>query len=132
MKTLILLSILTVLISCNSSSSENNSQLVGKWKIYKTHSGGKDITKSADPGNKNGLEFREDGSYHGFGNPGHQDKGLFFLTDKGKTLEMKNPEHNSSSFADIEIQQDSLRLTFGISNKKIINIYLYRMNVNKD
>ena len=35
-------------------------------------------------------------------------------------------------FADIEIQQDSLRLTFGISNKKNLNIYLYRMNVNKD
>jgi hypothetical protein len=127
MKILFLSSILIMIFSCNGSTSENNSKIVGKWKIYKTNSGGKDISKSSDPGNKNGLEFREDGSYHGFGNPGHQDEGLFSLRDKGKTLEMKNPDHNSSSIANIEIQQDSLRLTFDIGNKKKLNIYLYRM-----
>lgn len=101
-----------------------NSDLLGKWKVYKTRLNDKDISKRSDPTNENGFEFRADGTYETFGNLGHQDHGRYKIEEDRLTF--ISEEGKSRSTAQIDLKQDTLYLNFKMDDSKVLYISLAR------
>ena len=66
MNNFILVVLAFVLTACNQQQVKESDAIVGRWKIYKTNIGGKDISKSSDPTFENGIEFKKDGTFYRF------------------------------------------------------------------
>lgn len=127
-KNYLLLAFILVVTACNSDVSNTNQLIIGKWKIYKIRMAGKDITKSSDPKNENGFEFKNTTTYQSFGNKGHQDGGAYNLSNRGKSLLLTSDKiENSSTAAAIELQGDTLNLEFHLEGNKKLEMALYRM-----
>ncbi len=116
-----------IFFACDTQLSKQSGAIVGKWKIYKTKAGLRDISKSADPTNENGLEFREDGTFLSFGNPGHRDEGVYSLLEGGILILESSKNKHAVSKATVEIRGDSLDLSFQLNEDQPLNISLYKM-----
>lgn len=125
MKQLIWVLVLFFLGACNNNSQEAKS-LIGKWKIYKTVLDNKDISKSSDPSNENGIEFKADGQYVGFGNPGHQGAGTYELKDNVVIFKSELTPGNTE--AEMTLEQDTLHLKMLMDGSKPLSMSLYRMD----
>lgn len=117
---------LVLLFSCNNSAEKKN-PIKGKWKVYQTRLNGRDISKSSDPKNENGIAFGEQNAYESFGNLGHQDKGVYSISNNGKTLTLSSGKGNNSTTAKIDWQGDSLQLEFKLDNNGILEMGLYNL-----
>ena len=116
-----------IFFACDSQQRKELDTIIGKWKIYKTKVGARDISKSADPTNENGLEFRENGTFHSFGNPGHLDEGVYSLQEGGILILESSKNKHAVSKARVEIRGDSLDLSFQVNENQALNISLYKM-----
>ena len=123
-----LLGLCFVLSACNIQQVKEPDSITGKWKIYKTNIGGRDISKSSDPTNENGIEFRADGTFYSFGNPGHRDEGVYYMEEEGVLTFESIKKKNVISKALVEINEDSLQLSFQLNQGKLLNISLYKMS----
>lgn len=118
---------LIILIACLSCQSKDKipKDLIGKWKIYQTQLNRKDITKSADPTNQNGLEFHANENYRSFGNPGHQDEGTYTVEEHVLTFESQ--ETKSRTGAKMILIEDTLHLEILMDSSKTLSMSLYKM-----
>lgn len=121
---LIITSISICCLSCNGKQ-EVPEALIGKWKIYKTQLNNKDISKSADPTNENGLEFQTNGNYISFGNPKHQDQGIYEV-EKNNLL-FKSKETSGLTKAQMTLIPDTLQLTMSVDSSTTLFMKLYKM-----
>jgi len=127
-KNCLLLVFSLIITACNLDVSNTNHLIIGKWKIYKTRMAGKDITKSSDPKNENGLDFKDAAFYESFGNEGHQDGGTYRLSNESKSLLLTSDKTaNSSTTATVDLQGDTLKLEFELEGNKKLEMELYRM-----
>lgn len=127
MKQLIGLLFLTMFIACNNNGTVTH-KIVGKWKIYQTKIDQRDISKSSDPTYENGLEFKENGVYISFGNPGHHDQGTYKIDDK--KLVLKSEQGQNSTNATINLTNDSLQLDIALDSLRTLYMGLYRIKEN--
>lgn len=123
----ILLIITCISICCFSCKGKQEvpEALIGEWKIYKTRLNKKDISKSADPTNVNGLEFQANGNYISFGNPRHQDEGAYEVS--GAQLTFKSSQTTGITSAKMILSQDTLELNMSVDSTKTLFMKLYKM-----
>ena len=111
-------------MSCNSKPNRPEA-LIGKWKMYDIKINKKDISKSSDPTNVNGLEFQANGNYISFGNPNHEDQGVYEV--KENDLLFRSEKMAGSSRAQMILAQDTLQLEMRVDSTKTLFMKLYRM-----
>lgn len=120
--------ILYLLVLCCLSCNNNQDipeGLVGKWKMYYTKFNAKDISKSSDPTNENGLEFQANGDYISFGNPRHEDEGTYEV-DQDNLL-LKSKKTLGATKAKMLLTGDTLQLDMNIDTTSTLLMKLYRM-----
>jgi hypothetical protein len=122
---LILFVVALCCLSCNNKQDIPQG-LIGKWKIFYTKMNGKDISKSADPTNENGLEFQADGNYISFGNPRHQDKGIYEVNKDN--LLLKSKTNSGTTSTKMLLKQDTLQLEISVDSTSTLFMNLYRMD----
>lgn len=122
MKYLLLVVGIATLTACNNDRA---SELKGNWKTYKVNYGGKDISKSSDPTNENGLWFDGTSNYRRFGNLGHRDSGKY--TFKDNRLNMKAEKDSSNFNALVDLQADTLHLLLPLEGDDTLKMSLYKM-----
>ncbi|CAA6830132.1 MAG: Unknown protein [uncultured Aureispira sp.] len=123
MKCILFLLVLCCL-SCNNKPNIPEA-LIGKWKIYDTKFNTKDISKSSDPTNENGLEFQANGNYISFGNPRHEDQGTYEVNKDD--LLFKSRKIVGVTNAKMILAQDTLQLNIAVDSTKTLFMKLYRM-----
>ncbi|MBL4650628.1 MAG: hypothetical protein JKY03_12935 [Aureispira sp.] len=111
-------------LSCNNKPNIPEA-LIGKWKTYETKLNTKDISKSSDPTNENGLEFQSDGNYISFGNPNHQDQGVYEVNKDD--LLFKSKKISGATRAKMLLTQDTLQLKISMDTTTTLFMKLYRM-----
>lgn len=123
----ILFLIVLCCLSCNNQPNvqEIPEALIGKWKTYDTRLNTKDISKSSDPTKENGLEFKSDGNYISFGNPSHQDQGIYEVNKDD--LLFKSKKSSGATRAKMRLTQDTLQLDMLIDSTNTLFMKLYRM-----
>jgi len=120
----ILFLIVLCYLSCNSRQ-DIPTALIGKWKTYDTKLNAKDISKSADPTNENGLEFQSNGNYISFGNPRHQDRGIYEV-DKNNLI-LRSKQMIGMTRAKMILAQDTLELEISVDSTTTLFMKLYRI-----
>ena len=111
-------------LSCNNKPNRPEA-LIGRWKMYDSRLNTKDISKSSDPTKENGLEFKSDGNYISFGNPRHQDEGIYEVK-KGDLL-FKSKKSSGATRAKMILTQDTLQLNMPVDSTTTLFMKLYRM-----
>jgi len=111
-------------LSCNNKQ-EIPEDLIGRWKTYDTKLNKKDISKSSDPTNENGLEFQPNGNYISFGNPRHQDEGVYEVNQDN--LLFKSKKEPGATKAKMVLRQDTLQLKMSVDSTTTLSMKLYRM-----
>lgn len=99
--------------------------LEGNWKIYKISYGGKDISKSSDPFNENGISFYEDNTYKRFGNAGFQDTGSYTLEEDW--LVFASEQDSLKQYTIPNLQQDTLEIVIPLEEDDTLKMGLYKM-----
>jgi hypothetical protein len=111
-------------LSCNNKQDIPEG-LIGKWKTYHTKLNAKDISKRSDPTNENGLEFQPNGNYISFGNPRHQDEGVYEVNKEDLLFKSKNS--TGATTAKMVLIQDTLQLQISMDTTNTLLMKLYRM-----
>jgi len=111
-------------LSCNNKQ-DVPTELIGKWKTHHTRLNAKDISKSSDPTNENGLEFQSNGNYISFGNPRHQDQGVYEVD--GANLLFKSKKITGVTKAKMTLVKDTLELKMSMDSTTTLFMKLYKM-----
>lgn len=112
----------TLLIACQQDKAKD---LEGNWKIYKTSYGKRDISKSSDPFNENGITFYENKTYRRFGNAGFQDSGKYTLEEDWLVFDSEQDSLKQYTFT--TVQQDSMEIIIPLEEDDTIRMNLYKM-----
>lgn len=105
---------------------ERQPAVEGRWKIDKVAFAGKDISKSSDPHNRNGMAFYADGSYAQFGYNSFQDTGTYTL--KRGVLHLQSQQKDTELWGNLNISNDTLYLRFIMEGSAELTMQLYRLN----
>jgi len=110
-------------MACQSPPVVDAKELAGRWKVYDVRYAGKDISKSSDPGFKNGMNFDAAGGYTQFGHPSYQDTGTYRLEADRIYLYARQ----DTLWGRIDLVDDTLALYFPIQEEQLLKMKLYRM-----
>lgn len=114
---------LLILCCILTACTTDNSAFVGRWKLYKVRYAGKDISKSSDPGFKNGIAFGEDWSYLQFGNPGYRDTGTYYLEEDHIFIYAQQ----DTLWGTYDLKGDTLQMRFPLQGEQSLDMALYRI-----
>lgn len=112
-----------MLTACNTT---DNSAFVGRWKLYQVRYAGKDISKSSDPGFKNGIAFGKDGAYLQFGNEGYRDTGTYRLEAERIFIYAQQ----DTLWGTYDLSGDTLQMRFPLQGEESLDLALYRLGVH--
>lgn len=113
-------------VACGNNTQKYQAKdLLGRWKVYSVNYRGKDISKSSDPKQNNGILFEENGNYERFGMLGFQDTGSYALEEEW--LIFTSQQDSLPQYNTIQLQNDSLFLVTILAGGDSLKMGLYKM-----
>lgn len=127
MKHLMSLVCCLLLMACQDNADQKRLEkdLLGRWKIYQVRYGKKDISKSSDPGNENGIDFYDNNTYYRFGNLGFQDTGRYSLEEG--CLVFTSEKDSLKQYTLIDLERDTLKIIIPLEKDDTLKMSLYKM-----